>query len=629
MISLSRRKFYHINEVLGLGSRDSRVQGLALRPKIGKTHHRSSRDWRLRLILYIFTFFFAALAARLFYIQVIKHEYYAVLADKQHWSYHELPARRGKIFSSDGFPLASVQDFYALYAEPKDITDPQNTAKRLVPILHSRQYQKAKEKYDYTTIANLELSLASKLSSDNVWVLLQHKISPEDRQFIEDLDIPGLGFEEEPVRFYPEGNLAAHILGFVGEDEQNRIRGYYGLEGYYNGDLMGKAGVVYEETTATGDPILVGGRRRLAPVEGRDIYTTLERAVQFMVENKLEEGVKKYGARSGMIIVLEPQSGKVLALAVFPRFELHVWQEDDVLCDEGECESWQRREVSNLAISQTYEPGSVMKPITLAAGLDLGLIEPQSTFEDTGPIVVSDYLVDNWDGKHHGTQTMVQLLQKSNNVGACKVGLQIGSSRLIKYLSNFGYGSRLGIDLEGEETGILPESENWRDIKTCNASFGQGISATPLQVVASFAAIVNNGVLMRPYVVSHIGSQGEVLVAMSPTIIDRAIKEQTSKVLVEMLEAAVSGGESKFYNLRDYRVAGKTGTAQIPLPTGGYDSEKTNATFVGFLPSDPKFVMLVRLEEPSSSIFASETAVPLWMEITRDLAAYYGIAPDR
>jgi len=247
--------------------------------------------------------------------------------------------------------------------------------------------------------------------------------------------------------------------------------------------------------------------------------------------------------------------------------------------------------------------------------------------QDNGPITVSGYTVDNWDGKHHGEETMIEVLQHSNNCGAAWVGQQLGAKTLRDYFLKFGLGEPLGIDLEDEDTGIVKEPSDWRPIDLANAAFGQGVSATPLQLVSIFSTIVNNGVMMKPYLVSEIREDGKVIL-IEPKKLQRVLSAQSADIIKEMLTAAVEGGESKFYNLKTFRVAGKTGTAQIPIE-GRYDPTKTNTTFIGFLPSYPNFVMLVLLRQPTASIYAAETAVPTWMEIVRELTVYYGIEPDK
>ena len=281
----------------------------------------------------------------------------------------------------------------------------------------------------------------------------------------------------------------------------------------------------------------------------------------------------------------------------------------------------------NLAISVTYEPGSVMKPFTISSAVDLGLVTPDTTFDDSGPVKYSDYYIDNWDGKHYGIQTIVQLLQKSNNIGAAWVGHKVGRDNLYNYLSNFGIGVRTGVDLEGEDSGVLRNIKEWTDIDLANISFGQGVSATALQVLNSMNSIANGGYLLQPKIISKISDE-KGAVDIPVKVIRRVISKETSDTMVSLLEKAAEGGEAKYFVLKDYKIAGKTGTAQIP-EGGRYSPTKTNATFVGFLSGEKNLSVIVRLEEPKTSIYAAETAVPLWMKIVSDLVKFYGIAPDK
>jgi cell division protein FtsI/penicillin-binding protein 2 len=267
-----------------------------------------------------------------------------------------------------------------------------------------------------------------------------------------------------------------------------------------------------------------------------------------------------------------------------------------------------------------------MKGMTISAAIDLKKITPQTTFEDNGPVQYSDYVIDNWNNQHWGKQNIIQLLQKSNNIGAAWVGHLIGSKDLYRYFENFGIGSREGIDLEGEDSGSLRDYKTWTDIDLANISFGQGVSATPLQVLNAFNVIANGGMLVQPKIISKIIDENKTI-DMPLKKVRRVISKDSSNTMIDLLEQAVSGGESKYYNLKNYRISGKTGTAQIPV-NGKYSPDKTNTTFVGFPANSKKFSMIVRLDKPTTSVYASETASPLWMQITNDLVKYYGIAPD-
>ena len=565
---------------------------------------------RERFLLTLFLFLFIIITCRLFQLQVLEHEKFSVLAAKQHWASAEIPAARGRILSSDGSPLVENQMAYLVFAKPPVVIDVETTAEKLAEILLEEDSKRIEEA----------------LNRDLQWVPLAHKVSPETKTEVEKLEIEGIGFEEEPRRYYPEGNLAAHLLGFVGSDERGQDQGYYGLEGFYNGDLRGRPGRIIEEKAASGEPILVGGYRRIPAENGRDLVLTIDRSLQFMVEQKLKTAVEKYGAKSGSVVIMEPQTGGVLTMASYPTYDP---AEPNVSVGEGETEELEDSEPqwTNPAISETYEPGSVLKALTMSAGIDTKTVTPQTTMMDSGPITVSGYTVDNWDGKHHGEETMIEILQHSNNCGAAWVGQQVGAETLRNYFLKFGLGEVSRIDLEDEDTGIVKELSEWRPIDLANAAFGQGVSLTPLQLVSVFSTIVNGGKMMEPYLVSEI-REGDRVIRTKPKEATQVLSVKSADIMVEMLIAAVEGGESKFYNLETHKVGGKTGTAQIPVE-GRYDPRKTNCTFVGFLPAYPNFVMLVLLREPSASIYAAETAVPTWMEMAKELTVYYGVEPDK
>jgi len=589
---------------------------------------------RIKTILYIFLVLFVIVELKLFSIQVLSHKKYEKLAYDQHWTHQEIPAARGDILTSDGYLLAGTQYNYLMYGEPNRITDKYATAHTLAEIV-SRLKKENKEKLNPEVEEKSEDLFAfyydkyyTMLDKNLMWIGLEKGLTPLEKEEIEKANIVGIGFEEDPTRYYPEGSLSSHVIGFIASKEDGEKTGYFGIEGKFNEDLKGKPGKVIQEIDALGNPILAGGYQKSSPTSGRDIVLTINRTVQYLVEKKLKEGVEKYGAVSGTVIVMDPSTGEVLAIANYPTYYPSDFKipESDF---EKDADYRKVVEKKNLAISQTYEPGSVMKPLTVAVGIDLGLMTPDTTFEDNGPVWYYEYKIDNWNGQHHGTQNLIQLLQKSNNIGASWVGHQVGAKRLYEYLQNFGIGTITGIDLEGEDTGLLSNYKDWSDIGLANISFGQGISTTPLQVLNSFNALVNGGYLMEPKIISKVidDERNEVLDIPSK-IVKRVIKEETSKTLVSMLEQAASGGEASYFVSKQYKIAGKTGTAQIPVD-GKYDPNKTNGTFIGYLSGSKKFSMIVKLEEPRPKIYAAETAVPVWMDIANELVKYYGIVPDK
>jgi len=560
---------------------------------------------RLNVYRYFIITFCLIIITRLFQIQVLNASKYKAQAREQQWQEYQLHARRGNIYTADGYPVASSQVRYELILNLKEIGDEIDIYKTLSQYIDDLDRK----------------AITDAIEVGRTWLTLKNPISFETKKSLENIEIEvlrrGLSFKELYTRYYPEQNMLSHVLGFVGKDEYGSDIGYYGLEQFYDGDLRGQLGWLLQERSASGDPIIWAGSDRIEPKNGSDLELTIDRYIQFVSETMLKDGVERYNATSGSVIILDPSTGGVLAMANYPDFNPSDYKEaykDEFI-------------VRNSAISTTYEPGSVIKGLTMASAIDSSKVRPLSTYNDVGPVWFSGYKVDNWDGKHHGLETMISILQHSNNLGAAWVGTQVGGKPLMEYFSSFSFGNYTGVDLMGEEKGVLFSQFPLKEIELANASFGQGIAATPLQVAVAFSAIANKGVVMRPYIVKKI-IQDDKEVKIKPVILNRSISESSSETMVDLLTQAVSGGESKFFVSKKFKVAGKTGTAQIAIK-GGYDENLTNATFVGFFPTYRNFVMLVRLVEPKfPSGYASETAVPLWMRIAEKLASYYSLASD-
>ena len=583
-------------------------------------------DLRINVLLFFFVAGAVLLAGKLFIIQVLNHEKYKSIAQEQYWDSQNIPSKRGDILSKDGLPLASTQTYYLLYMEPKKIKDKYTFVNNTVNLLSEvKSNGDLKKKVELADVFQERIN--SILRSDLIWAVVTKELNPDQKNKIMDIGIEGLGFEEEPVRYYPNGTLASHVLGFVASDESGQKVGYFGVEGDLDRELRGKDGKVLQEKGALGDPILLGGYKKLDPINGRNIVLTINRSIQYMVETKLKEGVEGYNAMSGSVIIMNPSTGNIIAMANYPTYNPSVFNEEIETVKGLEEPSRKDLERRNLSISATYEPGSVMKPFTVSSALDIGKITPESTFNDEGPVKYSDYYIDNWNGQHHGVQNVIQLLQKSNNIGAAWVGHLVGTKDLTDYLRRFGFGEKTNIELEGEDTGSVRDYKTLTDIDLANISFGQGISATPLQVLNGFNVFINGGELVVPRIVDKIVDEGKEI-EIPVKSVRRVISKRTADTMVELLVLAVEGGEAKFFNTKNYKIGGKTGTAQIPFG-GKYDPQKTNATFVGFFAGTRDISMIVRLEQPTKSIFAAETAVPLWMSIAEELANYFGITPDK
>ena len=553
---------------------------------------------RLRFVTFAMVFGFFAIWGRLFYWQVWSHERLQELADAQHYHRLEIPATRGDILSVDGTPLASNQTAYLVFAEKKQVKDELEFIELIAPILDEEL-----------------ASLSARMKTSDVWVSLAGQVEEERVKKLRTLQLEGLGFERDDKRYYPEASMAAHMLGFVGKNEDGEQQGYFGLEGQYDKELRGQKGYLRQERDAVGNPIVIGNSERIEPKNGRSLVLYLDKTVQFIAEEKLKEGLEKYGAKAGNVIVMEPSTGGIVASASFPSY------------DPGQYAEFPHEYYKNPVVADAYEPGSTFKPLIMAEAIDEKAIQPTDTFNEDGPVVVDGYTIKTWNSEYHDTISMGEILEYSSNVGMVFVSGKLGNKKLLSFINEAGFGKETNIDVQDEASGTLrPESE-WRTIDFATASFGQGIAVTPIQMIAAVNAIANGGILYEPHMVKKIVDQNGDIIDIAPKEVRRLFSPLTANVMTEMMVSSAEHGDAKWTNLKEYRVAGKTGTAQIPVE-GHYDAEKTIASFVGFAPAeDPKFVMLVTLREPQSSPWGSETAAPLFFNIARELLTYYGVSP--
>ncbi|MBI5613823.1 penicillin-binding protein 2 [Candidatus Gottesmanbacteria bacterium] len=554
---------------------------------------------RISTVFLFFCFIFVLVLSRLYYWQIVARDALQAEADSQHYFKFSLPAVRGEIRSWDATPLVMNDQVYLVYAEPKNIENLGFFAKSISEILS----------VDMAT-------LLTKISDNKtLWVPLKHKVGEDIVSKLKTLKMKGLGYERESHRYYPESSMSAHILGFVGSDENGNDKGYFGLEGYYNRELRGKNGSLLQEKDVRGAPILVGDVTRIDPENGRTLVLYLDRIVQHIIEKKLLDGIEKYGAKEGSIVIMDPKIGGIIASASFPSY------------DPSNYTAFDKGVYKNPVVGSSYEPGSTFKSLVMAAGIEEGAVTPMTTMDESGPVRVGEYAIRTWNNEYHGKITMTQILERSSNVGMVYVGEKLGKDKLLQYIHDFGFGQATGVDLEDESSPELRESSKWGDIDLATASFGQGIAVTPLQMVRAVAALANGGMLMEPHVVREMRDLRGNVFPVPVNKIRRVVSERTAKQVTEMLVSSVDNGEAKWAKPKGYRIAGKTGTAQIPV-AGHYDATKTIASFVGYAPADdPKFVMLVLLSEPSSSQWGSETAAPLFFSIAKELFLHYNIAP--
>jgi len=568
-------------------------------------------DKRIAFVKILFIVGFAIVLVRLFYWQVVKSSELSVEARNQYNSGNIIKSLRGEILSSDKSWLVARSDVWKVYASiPSLDMETGKLADKLAPYFVEPIESEADEK----DLLNESARLKKVLNRGGIWVLLQDRISDDTRKRIEALSLSGIEFEQEGGRIYPEASSAAHLLGFLGQDAEGNNLGYFGLEGYYDTSLSGREGYSYYEKDASGLPILLGQNRQISAIHGVNLLTGIDKTIQLRLNSKLQDGMSKYGAQEVTGIILEPRTGKILAMSSFPSYDPSKYYNfDDSLFKDP-------------AISSSFEPGSIFKVIVMAAGLDSGVIKPDTKCDIcSGKLVIGEYSVRTWNNEYRPNSTMVDVIVNSDNVGMSFVGRKLGEGRLRDYLEKFGIGQKTGIDLQGEMTPKL--RDKWSEIDVATASFGQGIAVTPIQMINAVGAIANNGIIVKPHIVEKIvGDNWEEDVKTDSG--ERVISEKAAREVTAMMVEAAKNGEAKWTYQKGLKVAGKTGTAQIPIE-GHYDEEKTIASFIGFAPYDnPRFLMLITLKEPSTSPWASETAAPLWYSMARDLYVYMGLQPE-
>lgn len=502
-----------------------------------------------------------------------------------------LAGARGNIYDRHGEALAVNTLEYRIGASPILVSDARDTATQLSSILGLN-----------------ELDLFQKLSSDETWELIAPSVSAELAQRVRQLDLSEITMDTVPHRSYPQGSVAAQVIGFVGGD----LRGYYGVEGHYNDQL---AGSVYENSVSNIPfvvPITDWQQER-----GRDVVLTIDRDVQYVAESELLDDINIYGASGGSIIVMNPRTGDILAMASYPSFDPNTYfnVEDESL-------------LTNPAISDQFEPGSIFKVVAMASAIDAGTITPDFTYNDQGEITVGGQSIRNWDGRAYGTVDATQILVDSLNVGMATISVRMGPTTFYTMLDKFGVGRLTGIDLEGEQPGTLyvPGDENWSESNLGMNAFGQGVAVTPIQMITMASAIANGGLMMQPRVVHEI-IEGQTVIPSHLANLGRPISAETARIVTDMMVAVVNEGLDGRASLPGYTIAGKTGTAQISTPIG-YEQGAAIASFIGFFPADdPQVIILIKLDRPRD-FWGSLTAAPAFAKLAERLAILLEIPTD-
>jgi len=551
---------------------------------------------RLRVLFALFAVATLLLSLRVGYWQTFGRSVLLEAATDQLRSEIALEAQRGVIRDRNGAVLATTVDLRSLYALPKRIPDHAEAAAKLAPIL--------------STPAQ---TIRAALDSGAEWLYLKRRLPEPVARAVEALAIPGLGFEPEPKRLYPNDALAAHVLGFVNDDGI----GQYGVEGAYDKVLRGVPGRLLVERDPKDRELALGLRTVVPPKNGADLVLTIDLVVQTAAERELRRAIEREKAASGSIIVLDPRDGAILALASWPTF------------DPARVAAADPLSLQDRAVSWTYEPGSTMKAVTIAAGIDKHVVTPNTTYDDKGCAVIGGRRLCNAQGKVYGTTTVTQILERSANAGAVFVASKLGQDPLYAYLRAFGFGEATGIDLAAEATGAVRPLAQWYPVDVGTIAFGQGIAVTPLQLAMAYAAIANGGMLYRPYVVAATrDADGEHRTA--PAAIRTPIAADTADTLRTMLVSAVDRGIAHGATLAGYSVGGKTGTAEIPSDDGRYRDDAYISSFVGFAPArDPRFVAVVVLERPQAKLLGTVTAMDAFHDLAVEVLRNARVQPDR
>ena len=554
---------------------------------------------RLKVIIGLVLTVAAILGWRLFQKQILEHAAYLASAENQYIIKKDLPAQRGKIYASDMFPLATNIQYYQVLAVPKNIKNPDEVATKLSPLLG---------------ISKNEIFIL--INNNKAYIPpLKHGLTEEEGEKIANLTITGIIILPESSRFYPEEQLASQVLGFVNNLED----GQYGVEGYFNDELKGYGGQISAEKDIFGRPFNID--EKVDPQNGADFVLTLDHSIQYQTEIVLQNAVKKYKADSGSIVIMDPKTGAVLAMAGFPDYNPNKFNEI----------SGSSQDVfNNPVISQAWEPGSVFKPLVMAAAINEGKVEPDTEGVFSNVVTVDSYEIHTSTDQAYGQETMTQVLENSDNVAMVWVSEELGKDLEYRYLKDFGFGRKSGIELDTESPGDVLDVKKWSNAQRATIAFGQGITVTPLQLVNAIASIANGGKLLKPYIVSKISfSDGRVDVRGSQEV-KRVLNIDTANKVRDMMVSVVEYGHGKKAAVAGYKVAGKTGTAQIPAPGGGYYKDRHIGSFAGFAPADdPKFVMLVRLDQPKNVEWAESSAAPTFGEMAKWLLEYFNVPPSQ
>lgn len=567
----------------------------------------NSYDLRIFLLLLTITAFILLIGLRLFNLQILSNAYYKNIAANQHGGSSTIEAKRGDIYLTSAINgstllVATNVTKNTVYAVPKEIEDKKTTANKLATLLEMPAGD-----------------ILPKISGNGSFSIIKKQVEDPVAATIKKSKIKGVYLEPGDVRFYPENDLASQVIGFLGYKADKRV-GQYGVEGEYEKELAGNNGLLDSDLDAAGRLIATASRSFMPARDGDNIFLTVDPAIQFKAQQVLADSVQKHTADGGSVVVINPKTGAVLAMASFPTFDLNNY---------GKVEN--PAVYSNKAFAD-YEPGSIFKAITMAAALNEGKLTPQTTYDNTGSVQVDDKVIKNSDPNEFlGTQNMIQVLNQSLNTGAVFAQQQIGNQKFRDYVRKFGFGSLVDINLPGQVIGNLDNLNKKGNVFFATASFGQGITVTPIQMIQAYSILANGGKTAIPYIVDKIERQDGKEDRPRPASGAQAIEPKTASALSGMLVDVVENGHGKRAAVKGYFIAGKTGTAQVAYKDrAGYDPNQNIGSFIGFGPVDnPEFLMLVRIDNPRDVKFAESTAAPAFGEIAQFILNYLQIAPSR
>jgi cell division protein FtsI (penicillin-binding protein 3) len=541
----------------------------------------------------------AAIEARLVYLQVYRRAYLASRAERQQSSTLERPAKRGDIVDRRGRVLATSVDADTAYAVPSEITQPELVVKQLCEALGDCT---AKERQ----------TLTERLGRGGAFSYVRRQISPEQKRRVEALNLDSVGFIKESKRFYPNRELAAHLLGWVGIDN----KGLGGLEYTYDRQIRGKPGKLLVQTDARGHAY---SRAESPATAGSTVELTIDEYLQHVAERELAQGVAENHAEGGTVVLMNPHTGEILAMANEPTFNPNALRDSD------------ERERRNRAVQDLYEPGSTFKVVTASAAIEEKVL-PIDTWIDTNPgrvLITGRKPITEDRGRNYGVLSFTDVIVKSSNIGAIRIGFRVGTERLSRFVSLFGFGKPASPDFPGENPGIVWSAEKWTESALASVSMGYQIGVTPLQMVTAVSSVANGGELVEPRVVRAV-YQSNRRYAVKSKVLRRTISAETAATLTAIMEEVVKRGTAKKAQIEGYGVAGKTGTAS-KLVNGRYSYSDNNASFVGFLPSRrPALAMIVVIDSPhgANGTHGGSVAAPIWQKIAEPALKYLGIGPD-